>query len=149
MESPRLLYYQLRQNCHSLAYMKKKKKKGLTSIFQESALTIMHCQHVKGYSLVHSNFSFLQHILQQQRSTKRHCFFILKSILLFAAADKVGVRTRSISLSVENDKHCHSRDPGSKFDLKKTEWICRPWRLQFLRLGQGWATLVIYHPSNR
>lgn len=41
-----------------------KKTRGLTNIFRESALTIMHCQHDKECSIVLANFSFLPHILQ-------------------------------------------------------------------------------------
>ena len=33
---------------------------------QESSLSIMHCQHANGFSLIPSNFRFLPHILQQQ-----------------------------------------------------------------------------------
>jgi hypothetical protein len=54
------------------------------SIFQESALPIMHCQHVKGYSFVLENFSFLPHMLQEQDID--HWFLIFRSILIFAAA---------------------------------------------------------------
>jgi hypothetical protein len=32
--------------------------------FYESTLTIMHCQHDNGFSLVPANFSLLPHILQ-------------------------------------------------------------------------------------
>jgi hypothetical protein len=42
-------------------------KKGVDEHFQGSALTIMHCPHINGFSLVLANFSFLPHILQQQR----------------------------------------------------------------------------------
>jgi hypothetical protein len=57
---------------------------------QKCALTIMHCPHINGFSLVLANFSFLPHILQQQRHTIcRFCFFILKNILLFAAATAI------------------------------------------------------------
>jgi hypothetical protein len=66
-----------------------KKNKKIDEHFQKSTLTIMHCQHVKGFSLVLANFSFLPHILQQRPTTIcRCCSLILffKSILLFAAA---------------------------------------------------------------
>jgi hypothetical protein len=33
--------------------------------FQESTSSIIHCQHVKGYSLVPVNFSFFLHIPQR------------------------------------------------------------------------------------
>jgi hypothetical protein len=55
--------------------------------FQEFALTIIHCQQVKGFSLVPENFSFLPHILQQRSMCG--CFsllFFFKRILLFVAA---------------------------------------------------------------
>ena len=32
---------------------------------------------------------------------------------------RAGLELGSVSLSVENDKDCHSFDPGSKFGLKK------------------------------
>jgi hypothetical protein len=51
--------------------------------FQESTLTIIHCQHTKGNRLVIlTNFSFFPHILQRHIC---RCFFILKSMLLFTA----------------------------------------------------------------
>ena len=69
------------------------KKKGFDENFQGSALTIMHSQHINGFSLVLANFSFLQHIPQQQRPTIcRFCFFILKSILLSAAGAPIPSR---------------------------------------------------------
>jgi hypothetical protein len=48
------------------AKVNSKKKKGLTSLFQEPALIIIHFQHAKLVSLVLSNFRFLPHLLQQQ-----------------------------------------------------------------------------------
>jgi hypothetical protein len=52
---------------------------------QEFALTIIQFQHVNRYSLVLANFNFLPHILQKCYKVGS-CFFVLKSMLLFAAA---------------------------------------------------------------
>jgi hypothetical protein len=58
--------------------------------FQESALTIMHCQHDSGFSLVLVNFTVLPHRLQQRPNAicRRWCFFVVafKNFLLFVAA---------------------------------------------------------------
>ena len=51
---------------------------------QESALTIMHFQHAKGFPLVLSNFSFLPDMLQQ--CLVPNCFFVVKTILLSVVA---------------------------------------------------------------
>ena len=49
----------------------------------ESALTIMHLQHVKGYSLVlEKNFRFLLHITQQQQQDNSSPLNIMASVPL-------------------------------------------------------------------
>jgi hypothetical protein len=53
--------------------------------FQESTLTIMHFQHVKRYSLVPVNFSFLLHILQRHIIFRCCLFLILRDIWVFVA----------------------------------------------------------------
>jgi hypothetical protein len=60
-------------------------QEGVDEYFQESAFTIMHFQHDKGYLLGIVNFSFLPQMTQQQQDVDRW-FFVLKGTLLFAVA---------------------------------------------------------------
>jgi hypothetical protein len=61
-----------------------RQEEGIGEQSQEFVLTIIQYQHVNKYSFVLANSNFLPHILQKCNKVSS-CFFVLKSMLLFAA----------------------------------------------------------------
>ena len=62
---------------------------------------------------------------------------------------RAGLELGSVSLSVENDKDCHSLDPGSKFGLEKNRTNAQAWTLPIftVRSRMGYPCYLSSHKS--
>jgi hypothetical protein len=80
-----------------------------------------------------------------------------KKIVIFEKVElplmiRAGLELGSVSLSVENDKDCHSFDPGSKFGLEKnrTNVQARTLPIFTVRSRMGYPCYLSFHkPMNR